>query len=44
MVKSRLESERKNRIVRNKTVDRNEKSARTHTKTFMEVIKWTSLI
>jgi len=39
MVKSRFESERKNRIVRNKTLSRVESSAHTHTRTFMEVIE-----
>jgi len=36
MVKSRLESERKNRIVRNKTVSKVENNTRTHTRTFKE--------
>jgi len=37
-MKSRVESERENRIVRNKTVEKGkELHTRTHTKTFMEM-------
>jgi len=37
MRKSKLESERKNRIVNNKIVDRVESLAHTHTRTFTEI-------